>query len=407
MKTLLLASQSAARLATLRAAGIDPAVCVSGFDEDAFLSSVKGGPAQKVLGLATGKAFAVAERLQRRRDERGDMSANQAAEFGADTEPDFVVGCDSMFEFDGEVYGKPHSAQVARERLRAMNGHSGVLHTGHLLIDMNSGRALGSVSHARVHFARMSAGEIDTYIATGEPLEVAGSFTTDGLGGSFIDRIDGDYHGVVGISLPLLRRMLAIFGVSITEFWSSPEATEDARPAGAPGFLAHRHDRAGSEHARGAIARAHGADAFYVDSEGACHWGLNGAAGVAAYRVLPGGTEILMQHRAAWSHGGDTWAVPGGAREWFETPLEGAMREFEEETQISRAGLDVRGDLRTRQGDWAYTTYVAEADAAAEPVADEESAELVWVPLEDVEKLHLLPSFAASWPELRAVIEGQ
>ena len=128
-----------------------------------------------------------------------------------------------MLEFDGEVLGKPADATDAVARWRAMRGRSGVLHTGHWLIDARpgdgTGAALGETASTTVWFADASDEEIDAYVATEEPLRVAGAFTVDGLGGPFVERIDGDYHTVVGLSLPLLRRLLAALGVPITSLW--------------------------------------------------------------------------------------------------------------------------------------------------------------------------------------------
>ena len=132
---------------------------------------------------------------------------------------DLVVGCDSVLEFGGTAHGKPASPQEAVDRWRAMSGRSGVLHSGHWLIDLrppNEGgtaATLGATGSTVVHFGRLSEPEIDAYVATGEPLHVAGAFTVDGLGGPYIDAIEGDFHNVVGISLPLLRGLLAQIGV--------------------------------------------------------------------------------------------------------------------------------------------------------------------------------------------------
>ncbi len=206
--TLTLASQSPARLATLRAAGIIPHVLVSHVDEAALITSLTGDARTLVLALARAKATAVAEEIRA----AGPNSPHWS---------DFVIGCDSMFEFGGQVVGKPHTAEIARERLTHMQGNSGLLYTGHFLIHLPSGRCLGEVSHARVHVGEMTPAEIDAYIACGEPLHVAGSFTVDGFGGPFIEHVEGDYHGVVGISLPLVRHMLADLGFSITELWNA------------------------------------------------------------------------------------------------------------------------------------------------------------------------------------------
>jgi septum formation protein len=194
-RRLVLASASPARLSTLRSAGLDPEVAVSGVDESE-VSADK--PADVALELAERKARAVAAR------------ADEAA---------LVVGCDSVLELGGEPYGKPASATDAVRRWRAMRGSSGVLHTGHCVVDTATGRTQSATESTVVQFADLSDAEIDAYVATGEPLHVAGAFTIDGLGGAFVRRIDGDPHNVVGISLPLLREMLAALGVRWTDLW--------------------------------------------------------------------------------------------------------------------------------------------------------------------------------------------
>jgi len=193
---LCLASASAGRQNTLAAAGVDFTVSVSDVDEDAIIASLPNASAQElVLALARAKAEDVGGPL--------------------------TLGCDSMFEFDGAIVGKPYTPDVARERLRAMAGRAGTIHTGHWLIAPSM--ALGAVSSAVVHVADMSDAEIDAYIATGEPLGVAGGFTIDGYGGPFIEHIEGDHHGVTGLSLPLFRKLLAETGHSITELWRMPQ----------------------------------------------------------------------------------------------------------------------------------------------------------------------------------------
>ena len=134
-----------------------------------------------------------------------------------------VLGCDSVFEFDGEAHGKPYEPAVAIERISRMRGRSGILHTGHWLVDTRdggSGATVGAVSSATVHFGAMSDAEVEAYVASGEPLHCAGSFTIDGLGGAFIERIDGDPHAVVGLSISTLRALLLSAGVSVTDLWA-------------------------------------------------------------------------------------------------------------------------------------------------------------------------------------------
>lgn len=211
---LVLASQSPARQATLAAAGVTPRVVVSDVDEPAVLDAARAGfggdlePADAVLVLAQAKAEDVSARLE-------DGTADDADDDSAEDETSaLVLGCDSMLELDGEVLGKPADAADARRRWRAMRGRAAVLHTGHWIVDVRdpedggTGGTLGASSSTTVHFADLDDAEIDAYVATGEPLHVAGAFTIDGLGGPYVDRIEGDHHGVVGLSLPLLRELL-------------------------------------------------------------------------------------------------------------------------------------------------------------------------------------------------------
>ncbi len=197
MTTLVLASASPARLATLRSAGIEPVVIVSGVDE----SQVTGlAPAELALQLAELKCTAVAG--------RDDLPPGS-----------LVLGCDSVLELDGEALGKPDDAAEAVQRWRSMRGRTGVLQSGHSLHDTANGRTAAATASTTVHFADLSDGEIDAYVATGEPLHVAGAFTVDGLGGAFVTRIDGDHHNVVGVSLPLLRELVLELGHEWTELW--------------------------------------------------------------------------------------------------------------------------------------------------------------------------------------------
>ncbi|AYY14407.1 septum formation inhibitor Maf [Actinobacteria bacterium YIM 96077] len=209
MTRLLLASTSPARLATLRSAGIEPVVHDPEVDEEQVLASTEArfgklAPEDAALTLARAKAEAV--------------SARAAGEF-------LVLGCDSILELEGQIYGKPASAADAASRWRTMRGRTGALHTGHWLVDIRSttaagtGGAIGSTASTRVHFAELTDAEIDAYVATEEPLRVAGAFTVDGYGGPFVAGLEGDHHNVVGLSLPLLRNLLADFGVAITDLW--------------------------------------------------------------------------------------------------------------------------------------------------------------------------------------------
>lgn len=199
----VLASQSPARLAVLRAAGVEPVVRVSGVDEDALAASLTDPtPEELVTALATAKAEAIA------RDEDEDA---------------VVVGCDSMLRTaDGEVHGKPGTVEVARERWKKMAGTTGALLTGHAVLRMRGGQVVArAVGHEAtlVRFGRPTDDELEAYLATGEPLHVAGAFTLDGLGGWFVDGIDGDPSSVIGISLPLTRALLRQVGVAVSDIW--------------------------------------------------------------------------------------------------------------------------------------------------------------------------------------------
>jgi septum formation protein len=130
-----------------------------------------------------------------------------------------VLGCDSVLELDGQAFGKPDTAEIAVERWRRMRGRSGVLQTGHCLRDTASGRVAAATASTVVHFADLSEAEIAAYVATGEPLKVAGAFTVDGLGGAFVTSIEGDHHNVVGVSLPLLRDLVLELGHEWTGLW--------------------------------------------------------------------------------------------------------------------------------------------------------------------------------------------
>lgn len=191
---LVLASGSQGRLRLLRAAGLDPSVVVSGVDEshDGQLSV-----AGLVVVLAERKAAAVA-RLR----------------------PDaLVLGCDSLLELDGQPVGKPASAEQAASVWRRLAGRTATLCTGHCLIGPGGGRTVRDVARTSVRFGTPTDAEVAAYVATGEPLAMAGAFSIDGRGAAFVDGIDGDPGTVIGLSLPLLRRMLAELGVAITDLW--------------------------------------------------------------------------------------------------------------------------------------------------------------------------------------------
>jgi septum formation protein len=196
-RRLVLASASPARLALMRQAGLTPEVVVSRVDESTVRAARVG---EQVALLAAAKAKAVAEQ---------------------ETDA-LVVGADSLLEFRGKPLGKPVDAHDARDRWQRMSGRSGVLHTGQALLDVRDGQVVSrdvAVVSTVVHFASPTPREIEAYLATGEPLAVAGAFTLDGLGAPFVRRVEGDPAAVVGLSLATLRTQLAKRGLAITDLW--------------------------------------------------------------------------------------------------------------------------------------------------------------------------------------------
>lgn len=317
-----------------------------------------------------------------------------------------ILGCDSIFLFNGECHGKPHSVEVARERLKAMRGRSGELWTGHCLIDFATGRVARGASHAIVHFSDYSDDDIERYIATGEPLEVAGSFTLEGFGGAFIDGIEGDPHGIIGLSLPLARRLAAELGVAWTDLWNvargshEPAAKSEGVTSSAAGSVPPKEN-------------VHQPGDGWIDCNcGRRHWGLNGASGVLLARRDPATgkvTHVVMQHRALWSAEGGTWGIPGGAMADGENAIEGALRESYEEANITPEDIEVVGTYREDHGNWAYTTVFAfeKPGHTVTPRAnDDESMEIEWVPIDEVTDRKLLTAMRTDWPNFRARLDA-
>jgi len=195
MVQIILASSSTSRLRLLESAGIKPKVIISGVDEEAQ-ELLSLSPAELVIALAILKAHTIKDKAP------------------ADS---LIIGCDSTFEFDGKSLGKPESRENAINRCKELSGKSGYLHTGHCLIDLRQGIELSERSTSKVQFAQMSDKEIIDYVDSGEPLHVAGGFTLDGLSAPFITNIEGDPSGIIGLSLPLLRKMIISLGYNWPE----------------------------------------------------------------------------------------------------------------------------------------------------------------------------------------------
>ncbi len=207
MTRVVLGSASPGRLGVLRQAGIDPLIVVSGVDEDAIIASLDGDapPEQVVCAVAAAKADDVVARLP------ADVAANCV-----------VIGCDSMLYLGGRLCGKPGSVEAARRQWQAMAGRVGQLYTGHAVWSVRD----GAVTHREnesasttVHFGNPTAQDLDAYLDSGEPVQVAGGFTLDGLGGWFVDRIEGDPSNVIGLSLPLLRTLVTRLGLTVAQLW--------------------------------------------------------------------------------------------------------------------------------------------------------------------------------------------
>ena len=212
MTSLVLASTSPARLALLRSGGIEPITIAPEVDEDAVATEASG------LGLISNTS----DLVQILAKAKAEAVINHPNAVNA-----IIIGCDSSLEFDGKSLGKPHQPEVARDRWRSMRGRAGTLFSGHWVIDNRSPsggaqQATGRVSSSIVHFADITDSEIDAYVATGEPLKVAGAFTIDGLGGAFLRSIEGDAHTVIGLSLSTLRDLVMELGVEYPSLWNRP-----------------------------------------------------------------------------------------------------------------------------------------------------------------------------------------
>jgi len=195
MPKIVLASQSTSRRRLLEGAGINPTIIVSNVDEETdFFNAMS--PADMVIALAVTKAHTVREQIDY---------------------PALIIGCDSTFDVDGISFGKPGTPDIARERAKKISGRSGLLHTGHCIIDTAQGREIADRVTTKVTFSELTDHEIEDYIESGEPLQVAGGFTLDGFGSPFIPVIEGDYTNVVGLSMPFLRTAMSQLGYSWPE----------------------------------------------------------------------------------------------------------------------------------------------------------------------------------------------
>lgn len=208
MTRVVLASASPGRLSILRNAGIDPLVIVSGVDENAVIAEHKGAPPGEVVrALAAAKADEAA----------GSLPPDVADDC-------VVIGCDSMLYVDGQLRGKPGKPEAALAQWQSMGGQAGQLYTGHAVLRIDTDQIVGresETSSTTVHFADIGPDDLTAYVASGEPLGVAGGFTIDGLGGWFVERIEGDPSNVIGLSLPLTRKLLERLGLPVTTLWSA------------------------------------------------------------------------------------------------------------------------------------------------------------------------------------------
>ena len=194
LPSFVLASASPARRKLLQMVGINPMVCQSGFDESQITAT---DSETLVTTLAKCKAETVQDRFQ----------------------DALILGCDSVLTIAGQIYGKPESPEVAIARWQQMRGNTGLLYTGHVLLDIRQQKQVSRCGITKVYFANISDRQIEDYVATEEPLKCAGSFALEGKGGLFIEKIEGCHSNVIGLSLPLLHQMLEELGYNVSEFW--------------------------------------------------------------------------------------------------------------------------------------------------------------------------------------------
>ena len=454
--SLILASQSPSRRRLLLNAGIRPTISLSHVDEGEALARAAASAgigladmpaAMRVEILSQAKARAVArtysdiaQALREAEDGADGLMEFYRPQFGGSGSASSAVSKTSGISGTSEApaisaVSQP-KAQSLHDFLQADPGYAG-LHrlygAGPLVLGADSlfGREERAVSQARVHFADYTDADIEAYIASGEPLEVAGCFTLEGLGSAFIDSVSGDPSGVMGLSLPLLRKMLGRFDLPWPALWnmaksrgrlelatdslsdsnSDSASSSAAATSQAPAFrdyLSGKDRRAAVNVPDGNINQP--GDGWIDCPCGHRHWGLNGAAGLLLVRRDPATgspTHVVLQHRAAWSAEGGTWGVPGGALSDGENPLEGALRESGEEAGISAGDLAIRAAYREDHGPWAYTTVIAfeKPGRQVHPYAsDDESTEVAWIPLERIPDLRLLSAFAQDWPHFLATI---
>lgn len=431
----ILASSSPARRSVLINAGIEPLIRVSHVDEPAriraFAAQTGVDPSQipayqRVMVLADAKADAVyadytaGERTlgaargtqetfnplladdDPARIARTDLAGAIAADRGLASLKNgpLLLGCDSMFELDGVAYGKPGSVDEAMRRLVGMSGRTGTLWTGHSLINLATGARRHAVSSAQVSFAEFTPEEIRAYVASGEPVNVAGSFALEGLGGAFIRSVTGDPAGIIGLSLPLVRTMAADLGVRWTDLWNTPyalgESSERIRvPEGTdPAYVFQP------------------GDGWYDCACGTRHWGVHGGAGLLlARRDATSGavTHVLLQHRSPDSVQGGTWGAPGGAMADGESPYEGALRESLEEASVHPGDVEIVGARIESHGNWKYTTLLGlekPGHTVTPSMGDNESIEISWVPVDEVPSLPLLSYFREQWQGHLAALQA-
>lgn len=460
---VILASESPARRKLLLDAGIRPTVQVSRVDEEAALQKradeygidVKDiSVSDRVLILASAKAHAVFERRQQfkaaverakgkyvvskpLRDGYGsidrveslpEVQKRQSIQTATENGP-LIIGCDSLFEFDGRVVGKPHTAQRAEETLKLMKSQRGTLWTGHCIINMADGSEEYELSHAQVVLGDYSDEDIREYVKTGEPLNVAGGFTLDGLGAAFIDSIQGDPSSIIGLSLPTVRSAVEKLAIAWPQLWNAiNEGEESPEPRPAVGNEVSSGEEQTAVPARENIEARSGLNRKYPVSVpdtnvrqpgdswvecdcGRSHWGANHAAGMLIARADENGnaTHVLLQHRALWSAEGGKWGIPGGAVASGESVIAGALRETNEEAGVEPDSVDIVGAWCEDHGSWSYTTVFAferEGFEIIPSAADDESIDVAWVDVNEVSDLPLLSAFARDWPAFAQKLSG-
>lgn len=389
-----------------------------------------------------------------------------------------IIGSDSLFEVDGVALGKPHTPQKAQEQLEKRSGKTGIHYTGHTLINLGSRKSIdtndsarginsmnnhpwyddkyfyrinpqmtkdlqsmeeellrkssqaalscafsssntrpheaSAVSRASIHFTQYSSAEMEVYIQSGEPLQVAGAFTLDGRGGAFIDSIEGDPHGIIGLSIPLVRHLARDLGIFWTDLWNSAQLPNTLSAARCESGIVSTNDVDVPIEVSNAKKKTENyfqaGDGWQQCEQGHVHWGTRGAAGLLVVRADENNTisDMILQHRSQWTAQGGTWGIPGGAVGDGENIFDTALRESWEEAAIPPSDIDIKAVVIEDHGHWSYSTVIAQEKKGKNIIPraqDSESSEVKWVSVADLPQLPLMSAFKRSYSSLINIAE--